>query len=162
MLKEEVLQQIGMGAAAGLIGTAAMQAVRTANEKMAPQTITPMRRDPGKYMADRAQEVLPDSAAGRVGEQGKGIASLLLSFGYGSTATALYSALREEPQTLLDGAVLGVAVWAIGYLGWLPALRLTPEIRQQTKGQVAMSVAQHIVYGVASVSAYRRLRKALA
>ncbi len=159
MVKEDFLQHIGVGAAAGLIGTAAMQAVRSANEKLAPRTMPPLRRGPGKFMADRLQGALSGSLGAEMGEGVKSAGSLLLAFGYGSTATALYSALREQPKVLLDGAALGLGVWAVGYLGWLPALRLTPEVRHQTKNQVAMSIAQHILYGVASVGAYRRLRK---
>jgi hypothetical protein len=161
MAREQFIQQIGVGAAAGLIGTAAMQAVRTANEKFAPRTVPPMR-DPGKYMADRLQDALPNEVGSVMGEGVKSAASMLLSFGYGSTATALYSAMRDEPRVLLDGAALGLGVWALGYLGWLPALRLAPNVQRQTKSQVAMSIAQHVLYGVASVGAYRRLRRSLA
>lgn len=161
MEKDEVLQHIGLGAAAGLIGTAALQAARTAGEKVAPRTAPPLRADPGEYMVNRAGQSLPDPVRASVTGNLKTAASTLLAFGYGSTGAALYSAIRKEPRVLLDGAALGATIWAIGYLGWLPALRLAPPVRRQSPGQIAMSLAQHLIYGVATVGAYRQLRRAV-
>lgn len=161
MGKEQILQQIGIGAAAGLVGTAALQAVRSVGQRVAPQASPPMSEEPGEYMVKQAQSALPKSVRSEVGQGLKTAASTLLSFGYGSAGTALYSAMRERPSMLLDGAALGAGIWAIGYLGWLPALRLTPPVTEQKPGQVAMSVVQHIAFGIAAIAAYRKLRKSL-
>ena len=71
------------------------------------------------------------------------------------TAGALYSALRPRPSNVLvDGAALGLGVWAVGYLGWLPALGLMPPIQRQETEQVAGPIVQHLIFGIATVAAY--------
>ena len=55
-------------------------------------------------------------------------------------------------------AVLGVACWAAGYMGWLPALGLIPPVWQQEAPQAVAPVAEHVAYGMATVAAYDWLR----
>lgn len=86
----------------------------------------------------------------------------LLPVGYGSTGAALYTALRSDPHVVLDGAALGAAVWAAGYLGWLPAFGLMPPVKEHTPAQIASSVGQHVLYGIATVAAFKKLKSTLA
>ncbi len=154
MGREQILQNVGLGAAAGLLGSAAMQAARTATQKIVPEASMPMHEEPGEYVADR---VIPQGARKAL----KTAASTLLAFGYGSAGAAVYTAVRDEPSILTDGALLGVGIWAASYLGWLPVSKLTTPVTKQTPGQVTMSIFQHILYGVATVGSYRKLRRAL-
>jgi len=46
-------QRIILGAAGGLIGTLAIQALLTASQKWLPNTVPPLRQDPGEFMVKR-------------------------------------------------------------------------------------------------------------
>ena len=129
MGREQILQNVGLGAAAGLIGTAAMQAARSATQKMAPETSVPVRREPGKYVAER---VVPQ----RAGNALKTAASTMLAFGYGSAGAAVYTAIRDEPSILVDGALLGITIWGASYLGWLPGSKLTPPVTKHAPARL--------------------------
>lgn len=88
------------------------------------------------------------------------IAALSLAAGYGVTAGALYGALRPGGgNVLLDGTALGLGTWAAGYLGWLPAMGLMPPVSEQDVSQVVGPVARHILFGIATVLTFRRLRE---
>ena len=154
MGKEQILQQIGLAAVAGVIGTAAVQAMRTANQELAPEAVGSLRRQPERLEQRQPQQPARETAARGV----RVAASTLFSFGYGSAAVTLYSAVREDPKVLRDGVWLGTGLWALDYLGVIPGRRNSGG---RTAGQQAMSLAQHLLYGVATVGAYRRLRKAL-
>ncbi len=78
--------------------------------------------------------------------------------GYGLTAGALYAALRPDAGPILcDGLVLGLATWAAGYPGWLPALGLMPPVREQGAAQAFGPAIRHALFGVVTAAAYRRL-----
>jgi hypothetical protein len=61
-------------------------------------------------------------------------------------------------NNLLTRVALGAACWAAGCLGWLPALRRTPPVRDREPLQVVAPAAEHLVYGLAAVAAYDWLR----
>ncbi|HXG83257.1 MAG TPA: hypothetical protein VNI84_04430, partial [Pyrinomonadaceae bacterium] len=67
------------------------------------------------------------------------------------------SNLRGQYNPPLEGAALGAAIWAIGYLGWLPAVGLLPPITEQKPMQIFSPVWQHALYGIVTVTVYRRL-----
>ena len=88
------------------------------------------------------------------------VGAKLLGLGYGMTFGVLYAVARRKTQrTLLEGALLGIATWAVGYLGWLPRARLMRPIWKQKPLQVAVPVAEHALYGVATVAGYRWLKE---
>jgi hypothetical protein len=60
---------------------------------------------------------------------------------------------------LADGVILGVATWATGYLGWLPAAGLMPPVWQQTAPQAIAPIAEHALYGITTVATYGWLRE---
>lgn len=162
MEKNEIWKNIAFGTLAGIAGTMAIQGLIAVNHKLLPQADPPMRKDPGKFMIDKVKDVLPRVIGERLSGRAGDAVSTLLSVGYGSTGAALYTAFRSDPDTMLDGAALGAAVWAAGYLGWLPGLDLLPPIQKQKPAHIAASLGQHVVYGVATVAAYRRLKTAFA
>jgi len=121
-----------LGAAGGLVGTFALQALMTATGKAMPQTTPPIREDPGEFMVERAESLLPKSARENVPQTVETAAAGALALGYGLTFGSLYGALRPRGgDALTDGAVLGAACWAAGYAGWLPALGLMPPVWRQ-------------------------------
>lgn len=158
METKDVLRQVALGAAAGVAGTLVIRAVMAANKKLAPQTMQPLEEDPGQHVIQSLEGMLPQEIRDKIPKSLEAVGKHFLSFGYGSTGAALYTAMRSDPSLLLDGAVLGAALWAAGYAGWLPAMGLTPQVRKNQPAQIASSIFQHIAYGVATVGAYRKLR----
>lgn len=161
MRQDNATKNIALAALAGVLGTAVVYMVRTANQKIAPETMPPMREDPGEFMVDKAASALLEEAQEAVTEPVKSTAATLLSFGYGSTGAALYTAFRSNPDVAKDGALLGAGIWAAGYLGWLPALKLTPSVKKQTPVQVLTSLGQHVLFGITTVGAYRKFKETL-
>lgn len=110
-------------------------------------------------MVEAAESVLPQGIRQQVPETVESAAARSVHMGYGSTPGALYAALRPiTGNSLLEGAALGLGVWAAGYLGWLPALGITPPVTEQRAEQITASLLQHALYGIVTVAAYRRLR----
>jgi hypothetical protein len=150
----EFLKRTCLGAAGGLAGTLAIQALMAATKKWLPEAAPPLRQNPGEFMVDRAERALP-AVARRVPEAVETAAAQGLGLGYGMAFGAAYAALRPRGgNALLDGALLGLGCWAAGYLGWLPATGLTPPVGEQTAPQVAGPVVDHLAYGVVTAAAY--------
>ena len=83
-----------------------------------------------------------------------------LQLGYGMTSGVLYSALRvRRGSPVLDGALLGIGVWAAGYLGWLPATDLMSPITEHEPKQIVVPLVQHALFGVAVAAAYDGLMR---
>ncbi len=82
-----------------------------------------------------------------------------LAMCYGMTFGTLYAALRpERGDVLTKGAALGIATWAAGFLGWLPAAGLMPPPWRQNARQVTVPILTHVGYGLATAAAYEWLR----
>lgn len=72
-------------------------------------------------------------------------------FGYGAAAGALYAPIAERAhhKPLAAGVAYGVGIWAVSYLGWIPALRiLTPATEHPVQRNVMMILA-HVAWGAA-------------
>jgi len=79
---------------------------------------------------------------------------------YGSTFAVLYNIIpRRARHLLVDGAALGGLTWAAGYLGWLPAAKLTTPVKEHEPKQVVGEIASHIVYGIAAIAIFEFLRE---
>ena len=154
------LGRLGLGSAAGFAGTLAIQAIMAANQRWRPDTMPPIRTNPGEFMVESAEEALPDRVRQQIPAWAEPVVAQGLGAGYGVTFGALYGALRPGGGSVLaDGAALGLAAWATGYLGWLPALGLMPPVHRQETAQVVGPVVHHVLYGVVTVAAYRWLRE---
>ncbi|MGQ0815251.1 MAG: hypothetical protein ACT4O1_12460 [Gemmatimonadota bacterium] len=160
MNTRSITTRAAVGAAAGLAGTFAIQPVRTLNRKLVPQIMPPLREDPGDYMVRKAEALLPPTTRAHVPRTVERVSSRSLALGYGATFGALYSlASGERKSIILAGVGLGVATWAVGYVGWLPLLRLMPPVMKQKPLQVASGIATHVLYGIVTAAAYRALRQ---
>lgn len=153
-MESTLLNRMALGAAAGLGATVAMQGLRTANQRWLPGTMPPIREDPGAFMVDQAESALPVETRDRVPETAEETAATLLHFGYGGTAGLLYGAIRRDPDVIRDGILLGLGVWAVGYLGWLPRTGLMPPVTGQRTGQVVAPVVQHVFFGFVTAAAF--------
>lgn len=157
---DDWLKQLALGAASGVAGTLAVQALLTASQKWLPSTVSPIRQDPGEFMVEKAAETLPEPVRQHVPEGVETSLARLLALGYGMTFGVLYALCRPTGGApLVDGLLLGSANWATGYLGWLPAAGLMPPVWRQSAPQAIMPMAAHVLYGVATVATYRWLRQ---
>ena len=149
------------GRAAGLAGPFVLQGLLAGSGRWAPETLPPIRRDPAEFMVEQAESALPAAQRAQVPPKGKAAAEKGLQLGYGATFGMLYGLAAGEGSPLLAGAVLGLAAWAVGYLGWLPATGLMPPVTRQEPARVAGPIATHVGYGIATAAAYRWLRRRL-
>ncbi len=128
------------------------------SQKGLPQTMPPIRKEPGEFMVEQVEEALPGTARARVPGLVETAAARSLAVSYGLTAGTVYAALRPAGgNPLIDGTLLGLGVWAAGYLGWLPALELMPPLSEQGLQESVGPVVRHVLFGVVTVAAYRWL-----
>lgn len=132
------------GALSGLAATGTMTGAMFAEKEMgvlqrvAPKTIT----------ARAAQKV---GLAGETMVEGAFTPTWLAAhLGYGTSCGIVFSLIRPVlPRNgILAGALYGVALWAISYLGIMPALGLYPYPTRTSTGQTVGMIAAHEVYGV--------------
>lgn len=86
--------------------------------------------------------------------------SLLAHFGYGALTGGLYPALGIRPRhPVIGGSIYGIAVWALSYLGWIPALKiLHPATRHPPPRRRLMLIA-HAVWGAGTTLITERLSR---
>lgn len=72
-------------------------------------------------------------------------------FGYGTTLGAGYILLASwlSLDSVLSGLLYGLGVWAMSYLGWLPAFRVLPPATEFPPERRRMIVIAHLVWGAA-------------
>lgn len=68
---------------------------------------------------------------------------------YGVGAGVAYVTIRRRVPwpAPVAGPAFGLAVWAFGYAGWLPALGLYPPPTEDTPDRIATMIAHHVIYG---------------
>jgi len=149
-----LLQRAALGAAAGVGATLLMQAMMKASPKVVPNGEPPLRQDAGEFMIAKVVGELPIPPAVRK------TAAKSLHLGYGTAPAVLYALIRHRDGTVIvDGTLLGLGVWAAGYLGWLPAAGLIPPLREQSPRQITVPMVRHALFGIALVAAYRAMAK---
>jgi uncharacterized membrane protein YagU involved in acid resistance len=74
----------------------------------------------------------------------------VLHFGIGAGSGALYAPFAHFVRlpSLLRGMVFGLLVWAIGYLGVLPAADILPPATRHSAGRNLMMIVAHLVWGL--------------
>ena len=84
-----------------------------------------------------------------------------LHVAFGAAGGVLFSGLRRafrlERAAVPAGGLFGVAVWAVSYAGWIPALRLLPPPQRDDHRRQWLMVASHVVYGMALAAILRML-----
>ncbi len=156
--------RLALGALAGLAGTLVLKAINAADKKIMPSSAPPMKGDPGEFMVRKAEKALPRSKRRHISRKLESVSAKFLSVAYGMSFGALYGGARPKTRRiLLEGTILGLITWGAGYLGWLPALGLMRPVWKQKPKQIATPIAEHALYGVATVAGYRWVKeKALA
>jgi hypothetical protein len=147
------------GAAAGALGTWAMNPTMSAIEKL--QSPTDRRReDDADY-----EEDAPTKAAREVARplgvrlENPEAAGQVVHWAYGTLWGVGYAliARRFGSIPLLSGIVLGVGLWAIGDELLVPALRLAPKAKKFPVTTHVKSLGGHVAYGAGLDTAFRLL-----
>jgi uncharacterized membrane protein YagU involved in acid resistance len=99
----------------------------------------------------------------RLPDEAHDAATTVAHFGYGAATGTVFGALRPdfERNPLRDGVLWGIAVWAVSYLGWLPATGLFGPPREQPRNREAVMVAAHLLWGAGLGFAGREIRALL-
>ena len=147
------MKLLARGTLAGLVGTALMTAAMLPSKKasMSPGKVAPRQITENLLNRLRVRRHLSRPAF-----EASWVA---LHFGYGTVSGVDYAlgqrAIgRERP--VLEGLVFGMALWAVGYCGWLPLAGLYPPPTRLPKREVgAELIATHLIYGVSTAAAHR-------
>lgn len=150
------VERVAFGIASGFAGTLALSGLRSASTLIWPETMPELKQDPGDFMAHKVIVWLPQGT--EIPDAVQTVLGQSLALGYGLTAGAAYASLRSKPGNVItEGAALGVAVWAAGYLGWLPALGLMKPVSKQRPAEVIGPIVRHAAFGCMTVYAYNML-----
>ena len=136
------VRALARGALAGLAGTTAMSVVMLAARKTGR-----MGKLPPERVTEAGLRVLRVQAS----ERSENALSTAAHLGYGATVGALFAAagstVRLPLPAPVTGALYGLAVWAAGYAGWMPALGIMPPPHRDRPDRQTAMVLSHLVYG---------------
>lgn len=129
------------GTVTGLAATAAMSAVFVIADRSGA-----IDRPPPRSIIDHFLPFVPPEPSDRLAAA----THFVYGAGGGVAFEALMHALHEPPlgRRLALGAAYGLAVWAAGYEGWVPAMNVLPPAHRDHPARVATEVAAHLVYGL--------------
>lgn len=124
------------GAAAGLLGTAALSATLTASKAAGWVPLSAPHEISYRFRAKTGVHHLPVWFVGH--------------YAYGVACGGLFSLLRPlvPAPRALAGAAFGLAVWAFSYLGVMPKLGLYPPARWDRPSRRRTMIAGHLIYGL--------------
>ena len=148
-----VVASVVRGAVAGIGATAAMSVVM-----LAAQRAGFMQKQPPEQIVERGADATDTPAD----ENQIDAAATLAHFGFGALAGSVFGlvtrALRPGvPELLAVPWALGV--WAVSYLGWVPALHIMPRADRDDPGRAWTMIAAHVVYGAALGALWRVSRR---
>ena len=138
-------KRLAAGAAAGLAATVPMTAAMQLMHRQLPareRYPLPQRRITMRA-ADKAGVQRHLDEPGRLG------LTVAAHFGYGTAVGALFGLIapRRPAEAAAAGAGFGLFVWAVSYLGLMPALGLHPPATKEPAGRNGMMIAAHLVWG---------------
>jgi putative membrane protein len=83
-------------------------------------------------------------------EEGRFAATMTGHFGYGTLVGALYAPLARKVKAPVPvkGALFGMLVWTVSYLGILPLVHVLPPATRQPQRRNALMIASHLVWGI--------------
>ena len=138
------------GALAGLAATAPMTLAMVWMHRRLPEDEQyPL---PPRQVTMNTAEAVGVVEEGELEESEKTALTLAGHFAYGAAVGALYGPLaRRVPlPPVVSGAAYGLAVWAVSYLGWLPAAGLLSPATEHPARRNALMIAAHLVWGSAA------------
>lgn len=135
----------GIGALAGTAATLAMSVVM-----LAAQRAGLMGRLPPRQITEATIDAVPKVEAPT--EESINALSVGAHLGFGAAAGALfavvYQMVRSARPAPLAGMIFGFAVWAVSYVGWIPALGIMPPPQRDRPGRPESMLVAHLVYGL--------------
>ena len=133
------------GAVAGGLATVPMSGVMLAAGKAGL-----MGQQPPEKITEAALDAVGVDSPSEGVEKSATVAAHL---GFGAAMGAAFSLLQHElrPPTppILNGIGFALAVWALSYKGWVPALGIMPPPEHDRPGRPESMVLAHVVYGAA-------------
>ncbi len=148
-------KSLAKGLLAGLIGGLVATAAKTLAERIYP---------PRTHGEPEPSEVLAEKLAGHeLARTEREVATEGVHWGFGALTGAAYGALAEyyPAATAKDGAGFGMALSSLTHGAVLPAIGLSAEPEEQTTRERTSEMATHLVYGVATETVRRVVRKML-
>jgi len=135
-----------LGAVAGLIATVPMTIVMLKWHKHLPAR--QRYALPPRLITDRiaARTPLPNGLIPPPGTK----RTLLAHFAFGAAAGSIFAVGQTQAGNRNSASLsigYGLLVWAVSYLGWVPAARLMPPATRQPAARNMMMIAAHIVWG---------------
>ncbi len=88
----------------------------------------------------------------QVGSAGEKVATVAAHYLFGASVGAVYGVMREGkvmPRGPLAGALFGTAVWAVSYMGWVPALTAMPSPANDRPFRPTIMLSAHWLFGAA-------------
>lgn len=151
---QHLRQQVHLGAVAGLFGTAAMTVPILLGRRLGLLTTPP----PVEITANVAHRtsLLPDPS-----RPGFPLLWPAAHLAYGAGAGMGFVVIRDRlpARTALAGLLYGATVWAMSYLGILPALSLYPGPTQDSRSREAVMIVAHGVFGLSVAATTRHLAR---
>jgi hypothetical protein len=146
-----MVRRLLLGALAGVVGTAAMTAaMRILHRRLA---------EPERYALpprEIVQRIVPDE---RGSEEDLRTATLASHFAYGA-ASGSFLALAQPSPGAATGALYGIAIWVVSYLGWIPSVGLLKAASLHPRRRNALMIGVHVVWGAVTALTLRELRQA--
>src|SRR5512132_2035096 len=146
-----MVRRLLLGALAGLVGTAAMTAaMRILHRRLAESEryALPPR--------EIVQRIVPDE---RGSEEHLRTGTLASHFAYGAASGSLLALVQPSPGAV-TGALYGIAVWVVSYLGWIPSVGLLKTASLHPRGRNALMIGVHVVWGAVTALTLQELRQA--
>ncbi|MGK8642522.1 hypothetical protein ACRS7F_24020 [Brucella anthropi] len=139
------------GALAGITATTAMTCfMRLAFDRLPRQQNYPL---PPRELTDVVTQ------KGGVSYPDKAKQTIVAHFIYGAVAGAVFPFGAKD---CASGAVYGVLVWCISYLGWIPAMRLLKPATEHPHSRNLLMIGAHLIWGVTLKLGYREISKSTA
>lgn len=137
------LKQIAAGALAGMIGAVPMGLIMIGlNRVLSP------RSEPPKLITRRMMRRI---GLGRSVRRGRtwDPTTWAAHLGYGAATASLYPVITRPLSIprILRGMVFALGVWAMSYLGWLPAAHILPPANKQPARRNIVMILSHLAWG---------------
>ena len=143
------------GAAAGLFATLPMTAVMLAGQKLG-------------FVGNAPPSLMASVALGARGEPDPGdlkakAVAAEIHLAIGGVNGAAYGVLANRTGTPIpaaaQGMLFGIAVWLMGYRGWMPALHIMPPIEKDRPDRQVVLFLAHLAYGATLGLLSRKFRR---
>lgn len=153
---EQAAGDAAIGAAAGVAATVLMTGVMEAAQRLG------LMGDMPPWVITR-RTLEKSGKRHKVSTPAQKLLATAMHVGFGAILGAIYEAVEDEAQPpgpkLAHVLGYSVAVWAVSYAGWVPALGLMPPPTHDQKGRQLATFAAHIVFGAALLAAAEGLRR---